>query len=134
MSAAASTTAVATVVAIRPDLHSGADAAATPAQPRLRLTRRGRVVLTILAAAPLVIIAAMLGLQSGGAVANDSGSSVVFDTETVLPGESLWSIAERVAPGTDPRDVVYELVALNGLQNSQVHPGQQIAIPLAYSR
>ncbi|MCU0279131.1 MAG: LysM peptidoglycan-binding domain-containing protein [Candidatus Nanopelagicales bacterium] len=33
---------------------------------------------------------------------------------TVAPGETLWSIAEQVAPGEDPRRVVMELQALNG--------------------
>lgn len=120
-------------VTIRPRLTGVASPAAHLA-PRLRLTRRGRAVLTTLAAAPLVIAAAILGLQSGGAVANDTAASVSFETVTVAPGESLWSIAERLAPNADPRDVLLEIVALNGLPSSQVHPGQQLALPLAYTR
>lgn len=119
-------------VTIRPFIADAAAHAERPAS-RLRLTRRGRAVLTTLAATPLVIAAAIFGLQSGGAVATDSAATVTFETVTVAPGESLWSIAERLAPNADPRDVLLEIVALNGLPSSQVQPGQQLALPLAYT-
>jgi predicted RecA/RadA family phage recombinase len=43
------------------------------------------------------------------------------------PGDSLWSIAERYAPGHDRRDAVATLADLNG--GSTVQVGQQIVVP-----
>ncbi len=43
------------------------------------------------------------------------------------PGDSLWSIAERYAPGHDRRDAVATLADLNG--GSTVQVGQQVVVP-----
>jgi hypothetical protein len=42
----------------------------------------------------------------------------------VEPGDTLWSIAERVAPGEDPRDVVDALVEARG--TTALLPGETI--------
>jgi LysM domain len=47
---------------------------------------------------------------------------------TVKPGDTLWSIAHRIAPGQDPRPVVDELIAANHLQGS-LQAGQAIDLP-----
>lgn len=122
----------ATVTPIR--RFGAATAAAAQVQPRLRVTRRGRLVLTALAAAPLVLVAVLLGTQSGGAVASDGAGSVNFETVTIAHGESLWSVAERLVPNADPRDVVLDILTLNGLSSAQVQPGQELALPLQYTR
>jgi Tfp pilus assembly protein FimV len=107
----------------------------TPApKTRMHLTRRGRVVLTTLAAVPLVIAAACFALNGGGAFAsNGYGPAESFSHVTVSSGQSLWQIAERVAPSADPRDVVAAIVDLNQLQTSMLMPGQRLAIPAKYS-
>jgi hypothetical protein len=104
------------------------------ARPRLRLTRRGRAVLTILAATPLVAMALVLALNGGMAAANADLSTGTFQYVTVEPGQSLWQVAESIAPNADPRDVISDIVRLNQLDGSVVHPGEQLAIPTAYSR
>lgn len=99
---------------------------------RLRLTRRGRVVLTALAAMPLVAGMLVGSLSSGGAVAriDDGAPPVAFETVVVGAGDSLWGIAERVAPSEDPRDVILEIMRLNGLADAVVQPGQRLALPV----
>jgi hypothetical protein len=52
---------------------------------------------------------------------------------TVGSGESLWSIAEEVAPGHDPRDVVDGIVRLNALDDVTVAVGQSLSIPAEYA-
>ena len=105
-------------------------AAAVDRRSRLRLTRRGRVVLTLLAALPIVLLAASLVLGSGGAAAEvDAPSNVGLSFLTVADGESLWSIAESVSPQGDPREVIAEIMRLNGLDDSTVQPGQRLALP-----
>jgi hypothetical protein len=99
----------------------------------LRLTRRGRVVLTILAAVPLVIGALVFAINGGGAVATGQVASTSFDYVTVEPGQSLWQLAETVAPSADLRDVVADIVHLNQLESTNLQPGQKIAIPTQYA-
>ncbi|WP_394770052.1 LysM peptidoglycan-binding domain-containing protein [Lacisediminihabitans sp.] len=99
----------------------------------LRLTRRGRVVLTSLAAVPLVIGALVFAINGGSAVATGQVASTSFDYVTVEPGQSLWQLAETVAPSADIRDVVADIVHLNRLESTNLQPGQKIAIPTQYS-
>jgi hypothetical protein len=106
----------------------------TPTLPRLRLTARGRAVLLTLAATPLVIAAVVLGLSGGNAQASLEDPSVTFTYVTVAPGQSLWSIAESIAPQADPREVVADIVSLNQLASADVEAGESIALPLEYTR
>lgn len=105
------------------------------ARTRLRMTTRGRRVLATLAALPVVVALGVGILSGGGALASgDAGASAgAFDTVTVMPGESLWTIAQDIAPDSDPRDVIDEIVRLNALSSSAVDAGQSLAIPAAYS-
>lgn len=112
------------------------DARFAPApRTRLRLTRRGRRVVATIAALPAVVAITAVALSGGGALAsNDAGAPAgSFTTVTVMSGESLWSIAEEVAPAADPRDVVDAIVRLNALGSGQLEAGQTLAIPLEYT-
>ena len=104
------------------------------AMPKLRLTPRGRAVLTTLAAIPLVIAAALFALNGGGAVATQevAQAGVEYEYVTVEAGESLWALATDIAPTADPRDVISDILAFNGMSSSQIEPGQQLAIPTKY--
>ncbi|MBT2536723.1 LysM peptidoglycan-binding domain-containing protein [Arthrobacter sp. ISL-69] len=106
---------------------------ARSAQPPLRLTRRGRIVLVGL---PLILLSVVLislaGFLNSPAKAADSVSELSLTptvSVTVQPGESLWGIAGTVAPERDPRDVVADIVQLNNLDGGKVMPGQQIFVP-----
>jgi len=113
-----------------------------PTNPRLRLTRRGRGVITALVATPLVVVAIAIALNSGGAFASgpDAGGVtgtlktelVSFSYITVSAGESLWDVAESIAPSRDPRDVVMDIVSLNQLHSDSVQAGQRLALPNNY--
>lgn len=48
----------------------------------------------------------------------------------VQPGDTLWSIAKAQAPEIDPRDVIGEILELNGLSSAQIFPGQVLSVPL----
>lgn len=105
-----------------------------PRTPHLRLTRRGRRVFTALAAVPLVVGALVFALNGGGATASADLATGDFQYVTVESGQSLWQLAESLAPGADPREVVADIVLLNQLEGSVVYPGERLAIPVAYSR
>lgn len=109
--------------------------AARASSTRLRLTTRGRRVLASLAALPVAAVFAVGIMSGGGAVASpEAGSADAFEVITVLPGETLWSLAEEFAPGVDPRSVVDEIVRLNALPTSTLDAGQQISLPEQYSK
>jgi nucleoid-associated protein YgaU len=94
----------------------------------LRITRRGRVVLSALLALP--IFAATLFLATPGAQAGASAGEVT--TYTVLAGESLWDIAGEIAPDEDPRAVIDKIRHTNSLSGAEVFPGQTLVLPAGY--
>ena len=113
---------------------AGGSPSSVEARPsRLRITRRGYALLTLVVAAPLVVSAFGFAVNGGGAAAGVDVSSVGFEHVTVQPGESLWQLAGEIAPSSDPRDVVSDIVQLNQLDNAEIQPGQSLAIPLKYS-
>ncbi|HXD62045.1 MAG TPA: hypothetical protein VN619_08975 [Lacisediminihabitans sp.] len=106
----------------------------TPAPAaRLRLTRRGRRVLVFLVALPLVAGAMAFVLNGGIATATDTAGGRL-QYVTVGAGQSLWQLAQTVAPSADPREVVSEIVHLNQLPGADVQAGERLAIPAQYSR
>jgi Tfp pilus assembly protein FimV len=117
---------------------SGFTVSAFPApasgRTRLRLTVRGRRMLAVLAALPAVVALSVAIVSGGGALASrDAGPADAFTTVTVSSGESLWSIAQTVAPEADPRDVVDAIVRLNALDSVTVQAGQSLAIPAEFA-
>jgi len=105
--------------------------AARPARRRLRLTARGRAVLLFLIGMPIALW--LLLAQLNGGAATGSLESGTVPVVVVEPGESLWSVAERVAPGADPRDVIDAVIAFNHLSSADVMAGQQLGIPAPYA-
>jgi hypothetical protein len=94
---------------------------------RLRLTRRGRVVLMVL---PTLLALSGVLLASAPGVAEASPRVEPARTVVVGTGDSLWTIAERVAPHTDPRLTVAALERANGLTDGRVAAGATLVLPL----
>lgn len=124
-----------TAISITTPALSGNAFAQAARGTRLRLTVRGRRVLAMLAALPAVVAIAVAMVSGGSALASrDEGAPAgSFQTITVSHGDSLWSIAEEVAPQADPRDVVDALVRLNALGGVTLQAGQSLAIPAEYA-
>ena len=95
---------------------------------RLRITKRGKRVLTALIAVPLIIGAFAVALNGGGAVATNAASTNDYSYVTIGAGQSLWQLAQSIAHNSDPRDVVDSIVRLNHLQG-EIQPGMRLAIP-----
>jgi hypothetical protein len=104
------------------------------AQPRLRITRRGRIVLGSLIVVPVLAVLAFQALAGTPAVATGSAPERDLAHVTIMPGESLWSLAEQIAPGSDPLTVIDEIVALNRLDSTSVEQGQRLSLPAKYDR
>lgn len=98
---------------------------------RLRLTRRGRIVVASLIVLALAVLAIVAGVVffSPAAVAGVEGA-VSYTTVQVEEGQSLWGIVSAHAPaGTDVRDYLMLVQDVNGLDGSVIHPGQELALP-----
>ena len=114
---------------------------ARPPARHLQLTRRGRgvVVLALLAllltglslqqahsdaattqSAPVAGVAGVAGVAAVAAVAAQT---------IVHRGDTLWSVARRIAPDRDAREVVAELRQLNALRGATLVVGQQLLLP-----
>lgn len=65
----------------------------------------------------------------GGAVANTTASDASYEYITISSGQTLWDLAEQVAPDQNPQDWMQDVVNLNGLTSTDLKPGQRIAIP-----
>jgi LysM domain len=91
----------------------------------LRLTRRGRLALVLSVMLLLVVAGFTLGRSSSLA----AGRATPPQHVVVAPGETLWSVAVRIAPHDDPRLVVADIESLNHLSGASVEPGQVLAVP-----
>ena len=113
---------------------------------RVFLIRRALVLLVLSAA----LLCAGLLLRSGLSAAfpqsatSDSavGAIAVGIDRTVpyfvQPGDSLWTVAQRVSPQQDTRDVIDQIVALNSNSSgfsteSPLRVGQSLRLPAATS-
>jgi hypothetical protein len=99
-----------------------------PAPGHLRLTRRGRLVTAV--AALLIAGLTLVGVTSrAGALRETAPLPASAPAQVVVaPGETLWSIAHRVAPDRDPRTVVAGIQRLNGLPTPDVRAGQTLLL------
>lgn len=94
----------------------------------LRLTRRGQVVLFLVAIAAILLMAISFG---GSTVATDqSGTPAATNTVTVKDGQTLWEIAVAANPNGDIRRTVDDIMELNSLPSAGgLQMGREIAVP-----
>ncbi|HEY8217176.1 MAG TPA: hypothetical protein VIH82_08580 [Acidimicrobiia bacterium] len=73
-------------------------------------------------------MAARAGVALGGSpLAAPERRPASSSTVVARPGDTLWAIVSRLAPGEDPRPLVDELVAQRGTATLQ--PGERIRLP-----
>jgi len=94
----------------------------------LRITRRGRLALTAAVALP-VLAASILWASPGALAGSTTGEPEVY---TVLAGESLWDIAEMIAPEEDPRAIIDQIRSANGLSGAEVFLCDRLILPAGF--
>jgi hypothetical protein len=121
------------VTAVPPARPPGVSPSRPPvraAQP-LRLTRRGRMAVVGLSV--LLVSGLSVGLATAAEAAHGRPGAVpggrYVARVQVLPGQSLWSLAEAYDPATDPRQVVARIQQLNSMAGAQVQAGQLLWVP-----
>ena len=85
-----------------------------------RLGRWARLALTVTALAAIAVV--VVSLTAGPAPRS------MVDV-TVVPGDTLWSIAAEAAPDRDPRDVIEEIRQLNDMQGGVLPIGVVLRVP-----
>lgn len=90
----------------------------------LVLTRRGRLVLTVLALA--IIVATALGAFSSP---TSAAIATTGPTITVTAGQTLSEIAAHQYPTMPIADGVAALQIANNLSSTEVNAGQQLVVP-----
>ena len=112
------------------------DTRLAPRRNAVRLTRRGRIVVTVMltTVSLSLVVLAWLAIAARTAQAADGGQSpgAVYQNLTsvvVHPGQTLWSIASQAEPTADPRIVMQQIIDLNALYGTSVVPGQRLWVP-----
>lgn len=99
--------------------------------PTLRLTRRGRMLMTALSVLVFGSAIVVLGLRISGVLEPGPDFTHTVPVQ-VAPGQTLWSIAEDTNPAQDPATVVEKIADLNKLSGpADLVPGQTLQIPIA---
>lgn len=107
--------------------------------PRVRSVRRTFLVRRAIAAVTVVVLllvaTQVLGAVVGTAVESAVGAfegppAASAQVHVVAPGETLWSVAGRLAPGVDRRVAIDDLLALNG--GAPLRVGQRLRLPASF--
>ncbi len=77
-----------------------------------------------------LLVGILLGLLVPRLFAGTSPSGEVR-VHVVSNGDTLWSLAVELSPGSDPREFIHEVKALNGIEGGRIFPGQRIVLPPA---
>jgi LysM domain len=88
---------------------------------------RRRIAATLLVGTVLVF--ALTGPVAAALGSDEAPSPAARHTYVVRTGDTLWGIARRVAPATDPRATVLAIQQANGVDGSTLRPGDVLRIP-----
>jgi len=94
----------------------------------VRLTRRGRLALTLVFLVALTVALTVFGATS--AATGEAGRPVPTRTVVVQPGDTLWVIASEVAAPGDVREMVHRIQELNAMAGPGLAVGQKVAVPV----
>ena len=101
-------------------------AAVHPMSPK----RRARLARTVfVVSALLLMLAGMIFNQSAVAIDQPSATQTVFNYVSVLPGDTLWDLAEIYADGKSQQDWIAEIILLNNLDSATLVAGDKLALP-----
>ena len=95
------------------------------------LNRRGRLARTLVVLSLAIVMVATFAFSAGAGSTDQVASAPdSFVTVVVGPGESLWSLAGRMAGDGDARSLIEEIMIVNSLATPDVQAGQTLRIPL----
>lgn len=98
-----------------------------PRRGGVRLTRRGRLVVFVLAL--VVVLSVGILLASGSVATGERGKPEPTRVVMVGTGDTLWGIAAEVAGDGDIRGMVDRIEELNALESGMLIAGQKLRVP-----
>ena len=96
----------------------------------IRLNRRGRLARTFVVLSLAIVLGSVVSAKAGAGTDAAPAVAGSFITVTVAPGDTVWSLATRLAGGGDVRALVSEIIEVNSLDSVDVATGQKLRIPL----
>lgn len=102
----------------------------------MRLTRRGRLLLFGMPVFALLTALAVGMFFLAGALVNQAQASssealgVSAEEVQVGAGDTLWDVASQVDSDQDIRELIGQITELNGLESSELQPGQTLYVPV----
>jgi len=121
-----------TTIAINPSLvKRGEKTPENRHYSRVRLTPRGRFItrLAVIASLSILLLSGFAAVTGASAGSTDTAIPTPYVKVSVKPGDTLWSIAESIAPHGDRRSLVADIVEINRLTTPELQAGQKIYIP-----
>ena len=94
------------------------------------LNRRGRLARTCVVLSLVIVMASVVSTKAGAGTSSAPVAAGSFITVTVAPGETVWSLANRLSGGSDVRSLVSEIILVNSLASVDLSAGQKLRIPL----
>ena len=97
----------------------------------VHLNRRGRLARTFVVLSLAIVLGSVVSAQAGAGTDTSTQAASSFITVTVAPGDTVWSLANRLAGGGDVRSLVSEIISVNSLASVDLTAGQKLRIPLS---
>jgi LysM repeat protein len=94
------------------------------------LNRRGRLARTFVVLSLAIVLGSVVSAKAGAGTDTSPQAGGSFITVTVAPGDTVWSLANRLAGARDVRSLVSEIISVNSLASVDVATGQKLRIPL----
>jgi hypothetical protein len=92
--------------------------------------RRARLARTIFVLSALVLfLTGMVFNPSAVATDQPITGSKAFNYVSVMPGDSLWELAQIYADGKSQQDWIAEVILLNNLTSATLTTGDRLALP-----
>ena len=96
----------------------------------IHLNRRGRLARTFVVLSLAIVLGSVVSAKAGAGTDVAQVKATSFITVTVAPGDTVWSLANRLAGSGDVRSLVSEIISVNSLGSVDVATGQKLRIPL----
>ncbi|WP_435744526.1 LysM peptidoglycan-binding domain-containing protein [Nocardioides sp. SYSU DS0663] len=107
---------------------AGVGAGAGAGASGVRLTRRGRLVVFLLALT--AVLAAGIFIAAGSVATQEAGTPEPTEVVMVGTGDTLWGIASDLAEDGDVRAMMERIERLNALDSAVLDAGQRLRVPV----
>lgn len=95
----------------------------------VRLTRRGRLMVFLVALAFVLALGVLLGARS--IATDEAGPGETTRVVMVDEGQTLWQIAAGLSEDGEVRSMMHRIEQLNALETSMLYAGQELHVPVS---